>query len=94
MIHLNWSSSYKRAFSKAIKNDPALKQKILNTMNLIQQDPFSPHLKTHKLKGILEGAWACSIDYNLRIIFDFVKDPVNHETQILLISIGTHEEVY
>jgi mRNA-degrading endonuclease YafQ of YafQ-DinJ toxin-antitoxin module len=63
-------------------------------MKLLQQDPFLPKLKTHKLKGILEGNWACSVDYDLRIVFDFVKNQVTDETEILLINIGTHDEVY
>jgi len=63
-------------------------------MNLLQENPFNPKLKTHKLKGILEGTLACSIDYDYRIIFDFVKNQTSDETEILLINIGTHEEVY
>jgi len=94
MITLNWSSSYKRAFKKTIKKDTPLKDKILASMDLLQQDPFQPKLKTHKLKGILEGSWACSVDYDLRIVFDFVKNQGMGETEILLINIGTHEEVY
>lgn len=94
MITLNWSSSYKRAFKKTIKKDPLLRDRILAVMDLLQKDPFQPQLKTHKLKGILEGCWACSVEYNLRIVFDFVKNHVTDETEILLINIGTHEEVY
>ncbi|MHB1688283.1 MAG: type II toxin-antitoxin system RelE/ParE family toxin [Ignavibacteriaceae bacterium] len=94
MIDLNWSSSYKKAFKKLIKNDPTLKNKILTTMGLLQQDPFIPKLKTHKLKGILEGNWACSVDYDLRIVFDFIKNQITDETEILLINVGTHDEVY
>ncbi len=62
MITLNWSSSYKRAFKKIIKSDTPLENKILTSMKLLQQDPFQPKLKTHKLKGLLEGSWACSVD--------------------------------
>lgn len=63
-------------------------------MRLLQNDPFHNSLKTHKLKGVLDGSWACSVDYDLRIIFDFVKNPDTKETEILLIDIGSHEEVY
>ena len=94
MINLNWSSSYKNAFKKKIKIDPAIKTKIITTMELLQQDPFSPKLKTHKLKGILESNWACSVDYDVRIIFDFVKNQDTEETEILLMNIGGHDEVY
>jgi mRNA-degrading endonuclease YafQ of YafQ-DinJ toxin-antitoxin module len=90
---LNWSSSFKKSFKKTIQNDPTLKNRILITMKLLQEDSFIPKLKTHKLKGILEGNWASSVDYDLRIVFDFVKNQVTGETEILLINIGTHEEV-
>ncbi len=74
MINLNWSSSFKKAFKKTIRDDPSVNNKILAKMELLQQDPFTPKLKTHKLKGILDGNWACSVDYDLRKIFDFVKN--------------------
>ena len=51
MINLNWSSSYRKAFKKTIRNNPATKNKILEAMELLRQDPFTPKLKTHKLKG-------------------------------------------
>jgi addiction module RelE/StbE family toxin len=91
---LNWSSSFKKAFRKTIKNVPGLKEKIIVTMNLLEQDPFHPKLKSHKLQGVLEDNWACSISYDLRIIFTFVQNPSTSETEILLTNIGTHEDVY
>jgi mRNA interferase YafQ len=94
MINLNWSSSYGKAFKKTIKNNPEAKNKILAAMKLLQEDPFTPSLKTHKLKGILEGNWSCSVNYDLRIVFDFVKNQTTDETEILLMNIGTHDEVY
>ena len=51
-------------------------------------------LETHKLKGKLLDSWACSIGYDLRIIFDFVKSETQKEEDIFLIGIGTHDEVY
>lgn len=91
---LNWSSSYKRAFKKTTKSTPDLKEKIIEAMNLLEQDPFHPKLKTHKLQGILEDNWACAVSYDLRIIFTFVKNSDANETEILLINLGSHEEVY
>ncbi|MBE7443767.1 MAG: plasmid stabilization protein [Planctomycetia bacterium] len=37
---------------------------------------------------------ACSVGYDLRIIFDFVKSETQKEEDIFLIGIGTHDEVY
>ena len=83
MIKLNWSSSYRKAFNKTIRNNPAVKIKILEAMELLHQDPFIPKLN-----------WACSVDYDMRIVFDFVKNQTSDETEILLMNIGTHDEVY
>jgi len=63
-------------------------------LKLLSKDPFSPQLGTHKLKGKLLGSWACSVGYDWRIIFDFVKSEKQKEDDILLLGIGTHNEVY
>jgi len=94
MTTLHWSSSFKRSFKKYSQSDQRTKEKIIKAMELLSIEPFSPQLKVHKLKGILEGSWACSVDYDLRIIFDFVTNSTSNTKEILLIDIGTHEEVY
>jgi mRNA-degrading endonuclease YafQ of YafQ-DinJ toxin-antitoxin module len=53
---------------------------------------FDPRLKTHKLKGELKGSWGCTAGYDLRIVFKFVE--YEGAEAILLLTIGTHEEVY
>ncbi|MBN1887430.1 MAG: hypothetical protein JW850_05550 [Thermoflexales bacterium] len=49
-------------------------------------------LRTHKLKGRLSGQLACTVEYNLRIVFRFVQ--YEGEEAILLETIGTHDEVH
>jgi mRNA-degrading endonuclease YafQ of YafQ-DinJ toxin-antitoxin module len=45
--------------------------------------------------GKLSGSWACSAGwYDLRIVFDFVKAEKGSADDILLLAIGTHDEVY
>ena len=51
-------------------------------------------LHTHKLKGNLSGSWACTVDFEYWIVFEFVLDPENGEETILLEALGTHDEVY
>ena len=58
------------------------------------EDPFAPPLETYKLKGKLAGSWACEVGYDLRIVFDFIKKQGQGEDDILLLEIGSHEEVY
>jgi len=60
----------------------------------MRKHPFAPQLETHKLKGKLSGSWACSAGYDLRIVFDFVKAEKDSVGNILLLAIGTHDEVY
>ncbi len=58
----------------------------------MEEDAFSAQLKTHKLSGSLYGLLACSCGYDCRIIFTIEKE--KNEEVILLIDIGTHDEVY
>ncbi len=83
-----------KSIKKNIEKNPNLKLAIADTLKLLQKDPFASKLETHKLKGKLSGSWACTVDYDLRIVFDFVKSSVGKEDDILLSDIGTHDEVY
>ena len=88
------ASSFKRAFKSLIRQDPEMENKIAQRLQLLVNDPFDPSLKTHKLKGKLSGAWACTVDYDCRIIFNFKKSLDSDVEEILLIDIGSHDEVY
>ena len=88
------SSSFSRAFKAAVRKRPELQQKIEQRLRLLAADPFDPLLRTHKLKGQLLGAWSCTVEYDCRIVFNFVQNPESGEEEILLIDIGTHDEVY
>lgn len=94
MKTLVFASSFKRAFKRLIKQKPELKKRIEERLTILANEPFNPLLQTHKLKGKLSGAWACSVEYDCRIVFNFVKNENSGEEEILLIDIGTHDEVY
>lgn len=94
MRKLIWGSTFVRSFKKTVKKSPNLKTEIESVLRVLIEEPFAPKLKTHKLKGKLSGTWACSVAYDLRIIFDFVMNEETSENDILLIEIGTHDEVY
>jgi addiction module RelE/StbE family toxin len=86
------SSAFIRTAKKIIKKNPQIAENIQKTLELLSEDAFHPKLRTHKLKSELEGSWACSAGYNLRIVFQFVK--YEDSEAILLETIGTHEQVY
>ncbi len=51
-------------------------------------DPGDPLLRTHKLKGELDGYWSLSVDDDLRVLFRWVGD------EAFLVNLGSHDEVY
>ena len=73
-MKLIWGGSFARAFRRAVRKNPRLREVIQATLRLLAEDPFAPRLATHKLKGKLSGSWACTVTYDLRIVFDFVKE--------------------
>jgi mRNA-degrading endonuclease YafQ of YafQ-DinJ toxin-antitoxin module len=86
------SPAFERAAKRFVRRDPSTGEDVRAALDLLSQDAFDPRLRTHKLKGRLEGSWACSVGYDLRILFSFVQ----HEGSeaILLETLGTHDEVY
>jgi addiction module RelE/StbE family toxin len=94
MRKLVFSSSFNRAFKGLIREKRGIESKIAEKLKLLETDPFHPSLKTHKLKGKLSGVWACTVEYDCRIIFNLVKNSDSQEDEIYLIDIGSHDEVY
>lgn len=85
---------FKKAFKRTIKKNPQLEKKILAILDLLENDPFTPSLKSHKLTGNLANFWSCSVSYDCRIVFTFSQDTESSELVIILVDIGTHDEVY
>ena len=88
------TSSFKRAFKALIRHKPEMKSRIAQRLEMLVADPFHPALRTHKLKGKLSGAWACTVEYDCRIVFNFKKNPDSDAEEVLLIDIGSHDQVY
>lgn len=60
----------------------------------MQSDLYEPSLGTHNLSGELKGLKACSCGYDCRIVFAIEEDPETAEDCIVLLDIGTHDDVY
>ncbi|MDP4028026.1 MAG: type II toxin-antitoxin system mRNA interferase toxin, RelE/StbE family [Gallionella sp.] len=94
MKTLVWSATFVRAFKRSTKRDPALKERAADILRQLAEDPFYHTLHSHKLKGELSGVWACTVDFDNRILFEFAKKPNANEEEIFLLTMGTHYEVY
>jgi addiction module RelE/StbE family toxin len=86
------STAFIRAARKHVKKNPQSATDLDGALRLLADDAFDPRLKTHKLKGDLDGVWACSAGYDLRILFEFVEH--SGTEAIHLLTVGTHDEVY
>lgn len=85
---------FKRVFRKFVQRNARLQKRIEDTLLQMQEDVFVTSLGTHKLSGTLEGLRACSCGYDCRILFSIEQHPVGGAQVIVLLDIGTHNEVY
>ena len=88
-MRIELSSSFKKSIKKIASRKPELAIITLEKILLFSVEPYSPSLKFHKLKGKLVGLWSFSVENDLRILVDLIKDDI-----ALLVIIGTHDEVY
>lgn len=88
------TSRFKRSLRKFVKGNSRLQKKIEATLEEMAIDLFAPSLATHLLKGELEGLRACSCGYDCRIIFSLEQDLETGVEIIVLLNIGSHDDVY
>ena len=81
---------FQKIEKKFLKKHQNLLQKYGTVLKLLQENPFENSLKTHKLKGDLAEYYACSLNYEFRIILTIkiIDD------EVYLVNIGSHDEVY
>ena len=79
---------YLKAHHKLAKKNKQLPQKVKKQLQKFQKNPRHPSLRLHKLEGKMQTVWSISISKNLRLVFAYVEDG------ILLLNIGSHDEVY
>ncbi|MEB3311980.1 MAG: type II toxin-antitoxin system mRNA interferase toxin, RelE/StbE family [Snowella sp.] len=89
MINIVWDDPFLKILKKWKKKHPDLIAKFEDKLTLFCSEPFHPSLKTHGLSGNLKSYFAFSINYEHRVIFKFMS-----EDEVLLVEIGTHDEVY
>ena len=91
MIEIVWDNKFKRIYKRWSKKHPDLADSFRDKMALFVSEPLHPSLRTHSLSGILKGLWSLRISYDYRLIFRFIG---KGKRKVLLIDIGTHEDVY
>jgi mRNA-degrading endonuclease YafQ of YafQ-DinJ toxin-antitoxin module len=84
-VRLSASSRFVRKAKKLREPQASMLRAALRRF---EADPGDPLLRTHKLKGELDGYWSLSVDDDLRVLFRWVGD------EAFLVNLGSHDEVY
>jgi mRNA-degrading endonuclease YafQ of YafQ-DinJ toxin-antitoxin module len=83
-----WTLSFVRAFRKRVVGTPD-EARFRSKIEAFVADVFDASIRAHKLSGRLEGLWAFTVSYDCRVVFKLL-----HDGDVLLIDIGSHEDVY
>jgi len=81
---------FDRRARKFLAKHPDLRPRFAETLAQLTADPFQPGMRLHPLTGKLQGLQAVSLTYSYRITLTLQIT----EQEILLIDIGSHDEVY
>jgi mRNA-degrading endonuclease YafQ of YafQ-DinJ toxin-antitoxin module len=87
---LIYPDSYIRRARKFLRKHTEIHSQYEKTLRLLELDPFHPSLRTHKLEGRLQGLFSVSINMSYRIVLEM---EINDE-EIILINIGSHDQIY
>lgn len=82
------SKKFKKKLDKFYCKDNKIITLIDKQINLFKVNPTHPSLRLHKISRKKLDDWSITIKGNLRIIFTFYQEG------ILLVDIGSHDEVY
>jgi mRNA-degrading endonuclease YafQ of YafQ-DinJ toxin-antitoxin module len=87
---LIFTESYEKVERRFLKRHPDLLDRYHKTLAILEQDPFHPSLRLYALEGRLAGLHAVSINLQYRITLELEL----REQEIILVSVGSHGEVY
>ncbi len=85
---------FERSFQRLVKKNPSLQGRIEDTLRRMEENLDDSKLKTHHLSGTLAGLYACTVAYDCRIVFAKEKNAQRKDIDLILIDIGSHDEVY
>ena len=90
MHEIKFSDGYEKRAIKFLKKHNDIYPQYEKTIELLQHNPQHPSLRLHKLQGKMTSFSSVSINMKYRVIIDFIiVDEV-----IILIDIGSHDDVY
>ncbi len=86
---LQFSPLFRRQLKRISRRNPKLIKEVYALLDIFLKNPYQSSLKTHKLAGSLKNHFSFSVDHHTRIVFTWKDQQI-----IVLISIGSHDQVY
>ena len=88
MYKISFATGFDKSFQATIKKDKILIKKFFKTIRLLEENPFYPSLKSHKVDIIsFENVWVSSVSGDVRLAWVFDSD---NQTIIICLQLGTH----
>jgi mRNA-degrading endonuclease YafQ of YafQ-DinJ toxin-antitoxin module len=86
--HIRYSGYFRGSYTKVTKGNKEIKKRVAKVIDLLQEDPFYPSLKTHKVNTRIHGVrYSSMVTGDIRLIWDFDTDD---RVRIIVINIGGH----
>ena len=87
---LIYPESYNKRARKFLRKHPEIHGQYRKTLELLELNPRHPSLRLHDLEGRLKCLSSVSINMSYRIVLELeIKGK-----EIILINVGTHDQVY
>jgi len=84
------TETFLRDLRKYLKKHPDRQRLVRETLTALAADPHAAALRLHPLKGQMQGLFSVRLSYSDRIILTLLLT----EQQVVLLSMGTHDDVY
>ena len=89
IMRIEKTDEFEKKLRKLVRRNRKLKLLVDRKLGLLLMPEKPAGLRLHKIESAGIDLWSISININLRIMFTYAKESV-----ILLIEIGSHDEVY
>jgi mRNA-degrading endonuclease YafQ of YafQ-DinJ toxin-antitoxin module len=86
MLTILYSAKFVRMYKGL---EPALQEEVREKITLFRNPKSHASLKVHKLQGRLEGRYAFSVNYRIRVIFRYENKKIAS-----LLTVGPHDQTY
>ena len=85
---------FDRSYRRYVGRDRVRRERVDAALRRLAADVNEPGLRTHPLAGELADTMACSCGYDCRIVFRVDTNAKDKTREIILLNVGTHDEVY